>query len=172
MMITRDAHLVAMDAGRGTEFVDFFWIARVADVMRREAFRPVVARAADRAHIGIALVHLDDAAAAPGGAVVMPEQFESVGFLGLARGHSVSPSIRCMSDRSAFPSPASGGGERRGTACVQIESSTRPIAPADGWLALAETRKLPDAGPARIAIGADVRIDQIRPSGRDAGAHG
>jgi hypothetical protein len=29
-------------------------------------------------------VDLDDAAAAPGGAAIMPEQFEPLGFLGLA----------------------------------------------------------------------------------------
>src|SRR5215470_4930910 len=51
-------------------------------------------------------------------------------------------------------------------------TSTRLIAPADGGLALAETWKLPHAGAARIAIGADVRIDQIGPPRRDAGAHG
>ena len=68
MMVADDAHLVAMHAGRGAELVDLLRIARVAHVMRGEALRPVVARAADRADIGVALVHLDDAAAAPGGA--------------------------------------------------------------------------------------------------------
>src|SRR5258707_8115463 len=48
----------------------------------------------------------------------------------------------------------------------------RLIAPAYGGLALAEARKLPHAGAARIAIGADLRVDQIGPSGRDAGPHG
>src|SRR5215831_7639050 len=84
MMVADDAHFVTMDAGWGAELVDFFRIARIAHVMRRKTFRPVIARAADRTHIGVALVNLDDAAAAPGGAAIMPEQFETPGFLGLA----------------------------------------------------------------------------------------
>jgi hypothetical protein len=50
--------------------------------MGREALLP--ARTADRAHVGVALVDLDDAAAAPAGAAVVPEQPETLRFLRLA----------------------------------------------------------------------------------------
>src|SRR5690242_8676574 len=43
---------------------------------------------------------------------------------------------------------------------------------ADDGLAMAEARQFPDTRACRILVSADIRIDQIRPSGRDTGLDG
>ena len=61
------AELVRMHAGRRLHLGDLLRLPRVAHVVDGETFGAVVARVADRADIGKALVDLDDRAAAPGG---------------------------------------------------------------------------------------------------------
>src|SRR5579872_3140285 len=100
-MVAYHAHLMAVDARRRAELVDLPGLSRVAYVMGRESFLPFAARTADGAHIGVAPVYFDDAAAAPRRAAVMPEQFEPPGFLRLARCHRYSPFIRAKSEHSA-----------------------------------------------------------------------
>src|SRR5262249_56489960 len=64
-IVADNAELMAMHARRRAEFTDLLRLLRIAHVMHGEAFRPVIARAADRPDIGMALVHLHEAAAAP-----------------------------------------------------------------------------------------------------------
>ena len=63
------------------------WLFRIAHIVHREAFRAIEAGAADRAHIGMAFVHLHQAAAAPGRLRVMADQAEAFGFFGIGGGH-------------------------------------------------------------------------------------
>src|SRR5207237_8776355 len=72
--------------------------ARIARVVDREAVRPVKARPADRAHIGMAVLHLDEAAAAPRGGRIVAEQTEILRLLGITCAHD-----RC-SVGSSWPS--------------------------------------------------------------------
>ena len=92
-IVADDAQLVAMNAGRRAEFADLLRLLRVAHVMHGEAFRPVVARAADRAHIGVPLVHLHQAAAAPSRRRVVAEQAKVLGFFGVGGGHGRRSSL-------------------------------------------------------------------------------
>src|SRR5579871_5342051 len=90
-----------MHAGRRAEFADFCRPARIAHVMNGEAFRAVEARTADRADIGMAFVHLHQAATAPGGRWIVAEQTKISGFFGKCGGHGKTPcSIRIMPARS------------------------------------------------------------------------
>ena len=141
-VVADDAQLVAMHAGRRLELPHLLRLARVAHVVDREAFRRKAARRADRADIGVAVVHLDQAAAAPGGRLVVAEQAEAFGFFGKTFGHSSTSHARF--------------------ACVQV----RLIAAADHRLALAERRQLPHAGAAGVLVGRDVGVDEIRLAAR------
>ena len=95
-VVGRDAQLVAMHARRRLELGDLARLARVAHVMHREAFLAVEARAADRAHIGKALVHLHEAAAAPGGRAVVAEQAKVLGFFGMTFRHQIAFPLRVI----------------------------------------------------------------------------
>src|ERR1700733_11302717 len=77
-----------MHAWRRPKLEDLFRVARIAHVMSRKTLRP---GAANRPHIGIALVDLDEAAAAPGGRAVMAQKPKAHGLLGLACRHAVLP---------------------------------------------------------------------------------
>ena len=61
------------------------------------ALGAAVARGAHRAHVGEALVDLDEAAAAPGGVGVVPEELEIQNFSRIAYRHRVSPYIKTIS---------------------------------------------------------------------------
>ena len=77
-VVADDAQLVAMHAGRRLELPHLLRLARIAHVVDREplgAGEPARG-AADRADIGIAVVHLDQAAAAPRGGRIVAEQAE------------------------------------------------------------------------------------------------
>src|SRR6186997_2387637 len=50
----------------------------------------------------------------------------------------------------------------RAPTSVRASASTRLIPPADGDLADAEAGQLPDSGAARILVGVDVDVDQVR----------
>ena len=78
-----------MHAGRRAEFADLVRLFRIAHVVHGEAFRAVITRAADRADIGVALVQLDKAAAAPRRRGIVPEQAEVICFFGVG-GHGAS----------------------------------------------------------------------------------
>ena len=90
-IVADDAQLVAMHAGRGAEFADLFRASRIAHVMDGEAFGAAIARAADRADISMALVHLDQAAAAPRRRRIVAEQAEVFGFFGVSGEHARAP---------------------------------------------------------------------------------
>jgi len=112
-IVADDAQLVAMHAGRGAKFADLCRTSRIAHVMDGEAFRPVKARAADRADIGMAFVHLDQAAAAPRRCRIVAEQAEVLGFFGVGGGHARTPFSRRSSvlrrNTEIFLPPCGGG---------------------------------------------------------------
>src|SRR5262252_459657 len=86
-VISDNTQLVTVNTGGRAEFVDFLWLLRIAHVMGSEAFRGISARCSDRSDIRIALVHLHQAPATPGGGGVMAEQAEAFVFLGVMLGH-------------------------------------------------------------------------------------
>src|SRR4029077_18998496 len=88
-----DTELVAMHAGRRAEFADLGRLSRIAHVMHGEALRPVIARAADRADIGMTLVNLNETPAAPRRRRIVAEEPEVLRFFGLAGAHPCAPLI-------------------------------------------------------------------------------
>src|SRR5258707_13328981 len=62
----------------------------------------------------------------------------------------------------------------RGASVKQIAIFTRgrsrPIAAAEGGLALAQSGKLPHARTARVRVGANVGVDEIGPARRERGS--
>src|SRR6185437_1573933 len=95
-VVSDEAQLVTMHARRRAEFGDLVRLARVGDVVDGEALRRTEARAADRADIGKALAHLDDAAAAEGGRRIVAEQAEVLGFFWQLIAHSRTPGRRLL----------------------------------------------------------------------------
>src|SRR3954451_25046441 len=82
-----------MHPGRRLHLGDAARLTRVAHVVNREPFRTIVARSADRADIGIALMDFDDAAAAPSRRGIMAEQFEAFRLLGNPDAHLSAPGL-------------------------------------------------------------------------------
>src|SRR5262249_25305172 len=85
-----------------------------------EAFRAVIARAADRPDIGMALVYLDEAAAAPGRRRIVAKEAEVLRFFGISGGHGASSLHR----HARHSGPASGGPKcrllcRAATSCLR-----------------------------------------------------
>src|SRR5262249_8673289 len=76
-----DAQLVHVHAGRRAKLGDLAGFARIAHVVDGKALRPVEARAADRAHVGVAVLDLHQAAAAPGGRGIVADEAEVLRFL-------------------------------------------------------------------------------------------
>ena len=88
-IVADDAQLVAMNARRRAEFADLVRLFRIAHVVHGKAFRAVIARAADRADISVALVDLHQRAAAPGRRRVVADQAKVFCFFGKG-GHAHS----------------------------------------------------------------------------------
>src|SRR5262249_61475775 len=72
---------------------DFVRLVRTPPVMPGEAFRAVIARAADRPDIGIALMDLDQAAAAPRRRRIVAEKPKVFRFFGVGGGGHPASSI-------------------------------------------------------------------------------
>ncbi len=107
-IVADDAQLMAMHAGRRAEFADLVRLSRIAHVVHGKAFRAVEARAADRADISVALVHLHQAAAAPGGRSVVAEAGESFWLLRgrwRAFGRSVASKLFSLSSSAQADDP-------------------------------------------------------------------
>src|SRR5262245_10228353 len=85
------AQLVTVHAGRRLELPHLARVARVAHVVHRKTFRRKAARRAHRSDVGVPLVHLDQAAAAPGGGRIMADEAKVPGFLGKTAGHDNTP---------------------------------------------------------------------------------
>ena len=82
------AQLMRMHAGRRFHLGDLVRVARVAHVVDGEAFRPVEARAADAAHVSVALVDLDNTSATPTGGRVVAKYAKVFCFFGESRRHA------------------------------------------------------------------------------------
>ena len=89
-IVADDAQLVAVNAGRRAELADLVRLFRIAHVVDGKAFRAVIARAADRADISVALVDLNQSAAAPRRRRVVADEPEIFGFFGIGGGHGHS----------------------------------------------------------------------------------
>src|ERR1051326_194707 len=95
-VLADDAQLVHVHARRRAELADLARFGRIAHVVDGETLGAVEARAADRAHVGVAARDLRQAAAAPGGVTIMAEQAEVLRLFGIAAGHDADSSTRVL----------------------------------------------------------------------------
>jgi hypothetical protein len=89
-VVADEAQLVTVHALRCAKLGDLVRLARVRHVMDCETFRRVETGAADGADIGVAVLDLDQTAAAKGRGRIVTQQPEIVAFLSEARAHQAS----------------------------------------------------------------------------------